>query len=187
VPGHAVERTYGHNEWRGFVAYPRRVAQHQESAYSERLTVPWWSWPIAIGVAAFGSAEVFLGANPLVNWIPYAILIPLTIFGLVRLGSIVVRVDAAGNHHREFRVDDAHIPVSFITEVNVLSNAAKIEFLGPAAAPNVFVVQRPWIREAVRVVIDDPDDPTPYWVISSRRAARLATAINEARTAAPVA
>ncbi|HEY1488317.1 MAG TPA: DUF3093 domain-containing protein [Micromonosporaceae bacterium] len=163
------------------------MAQHQESTYTERLIAPWWSWPLAIAVAAFASAEIFLGANPLVNWIPYAILIPLSIFGLIRLSSIVIRVDAAGNSHREFRVDDAHIPVSFITEVNVLDNAAKIEFLGPAAAPNVFVIQRPWVREAVRVVIDDPADPTPYWVISTRRPTELAAAINEARTAAKVA
>ena len=34
---------------------------------------------------------------------------------------------------------------------------------------------------AVRVVIDDPDDPTPYWVISTRHPTRLAQAIIGAR------
>jgi hypothetical protein len=157
------------------------VAQHDDIAYAERLTVPWWSWPLAIGFAAVASAEIFLGANPQVNWIPYAVLIPLTIFGLIRLGGIRIRVDAD-----ELHVDDAHIPVSYIADVNILDNAAKTELLGPAAAPYVFVIQRPWVREAVRIVIDDPADPTPYWVISTRRPAALAQAIKQARAASAV-
>jgi Protein of unknown function (DUF3093) len=168
------------------VAYPRRVAQPDESTYAERLTVPWWSWPVAIGFAAIASAEIFLGAYPQVNWIPYVILIPLTIYGMLRLSAVVIRVDGSGKSDPEFHVDDAHIPVSYITEVNILDYAAKNEFLGPAAAPHVFVIQRPWVRDAVRIVIDDPDDPTPYWVISSRRPAALAAAINEARATAAI-
>jgi hypothetical protein len=179
--GRAVERTYGHNERRGFVAYPRRVAQHQESTYSELLTVPWWSWPLAIGAAAIASAEIFLGANPLLNWIPYAILIPATIYGMYRLGAVRITVDGPEKSVRELRVDDAHIPVSFITEVNVLNEATKRELLGPAAAPYVFVIQRPWVSQAVHVVIDDPADPTPYWVISTRRPEKLVRALDEAR------
>jgi hypothetical protein len=151
--------------------------------YAERLGVPWWSWPVAIGFAAIASAEVFLGADPQVNWIPYAIFIPLVIFGLIRLGSVVIRVDPSGDTEREFRVDDAHIPLSYVTEVNILDHASKIELLGPAAAPHVFVIQRPWVRGAVRIVIDDPADPTPYWVISTRRPTALVAAINKARAA----
>lgn len=165
------------------MAYPREVAQHHESTYSERLTVPWWLWPIAIAIAAVASAEIFLGAYPKINWIPYAVFIPLTVYGLIRLGGIRVSVDVPSSEPAEVRVDDAHIPLSYVTDVNVLDYAAKIELLGPAAAPNVFIVQRPWIRSAVRIVIDDPADPTPYWIVSSRRPDRLAAAINASRTA----
>jgi hypothetical protein len=152
------------------VAYASPVAQpsigtsesQTEYAYTERLRVPWWVWPVALGLAAFASAEIFLGAYPLINWIPYAILLPLTAYGLVRVGGIRIRVDRPGTG-AELRVDDAHIPVSFVTEVNVLDAEAKNQLLGPLAAPNVF--------------IDDPADPTPYWVISTRHPAELAKAI----------
>lgn len=165
--------------------YPRRVAQQLTDApFSERLTVPWWTWPAGLALAAFASAEIFLGASPEINWIPYAILIPLTIVGLLRLGRVRVRVDPIDSTAPELRVDDAHIPVSFVTEVNVIDAATKRELLGPLAAPHVFVVERPWIGGAVRVAIDDPADPTPYWVISSRRPAALAQAIIAARQAA---
>jgi hypothetical protein len=152
------------------------VAQLPRPAYAERLTVPWWAWPIGVALAAFSAAEIFLGAYPQYNWIPYAILIPLAVVGLWRLGGVVIRVDGD-----ELRVDDAHIPVSFITEVNILDAEAKRQLLGPLAAPQMFVIQRPWVRSAIRVVIDDPADPTPYWVISTRRPGALAEAILAAR------
>jgi hypothetical protein len=44
-------------------------------------------------------------------------------------------------------------------------------------------VQRPWIKGAVQVHLDDPSDPTPYWVVSSRRPATLASALLAARAA----
>ena len=50
--------------------------------------------------------------------------------------------------------------------------------------PYAFVVQRPWIPGAVQVHLDDPADPTPYWVVSSRRPDKLAAALLAERTAA---
>jgi Protein of unknown function (DUF3093) len=146
------------------------------ATYRERLTVPWWTWPVALALAAFLAAEVFLGAPTALIWVPYAILLPATAGGLLALGRIVVRV-ADG----ELYVDDAHIPVAYVTEVNVLDAEAKRALLGPVASRYAFIVQRPWISGALRVVIDDPADPTPYWIVSSRRPAKLAAAIIAAR------
>lgn len=147
--------------------------------YTERLVVPWWAWPIALGLAALLAAEVFLGAGTRLVWVPYAILLPATAAGLFAAGRIRVRV-ADG----ELSVDDAHIPMSYVTEVNIIDGEAKRALLGPLAAPYAFVVQRPWIRSAVRVVIDDPADPTPYWIISTRRPGALAAAVAAGRSTA---
>jgi hypothetical protein len=68
--------------------------------------------------------------------------------------------------------------------VTVLGVAEKRILLGTAAHPYAFVVQRPWIKGAVQVHLDDPNDPTPYWVVSSRRPAALAAALLAARAAA---
>ena len=61
-----------------------------------------------------------------------------------------------------------------------LDAATKRELLGPSADPMAFVIQRPWVSGAVQVVLDDPDDVTPYWVISSRRPEDLARALRRA-------
>jgi Protein of unknown function (DUF3093) len=143
--------------------------------YAERLRVPWWLWPPALALAVLLAAEVFLGAPGLATWIPYLVLPPLTGLGLWWAGRIRVAVEEG-----ELRVDDARLPVRFIGQVGVLDAAAKREALGARADPYAFVVQRPWIRGAVLVLLDDPADATPYWVVSSRRPARLAEALQAA-------
>jgi hypothetical protein len=160
------------------------VAQHEfPPSYAERLRVPWWAWPASIVVGAFFAMEIFLGAR---TGLGIAVFVAVSVAcgaGLLVLGRIPVRVDSPETDGPELRVDDAHIPVRFVTEVNVLDAAARAALLGPLAEPNVFAIHRPWIRGAVRVVIDDPADPTPYWVISTRRPDDLARSIVAARDA----
>lgn len=138
--------------------------------------MPWWLWLPALGLAALFAAEVYLGAPGLHTWVPYAILLPLTALGLWRLGRLRVAVEDG-----ELRVDDARLPVRFVAGVTVLGVAEKRLLLGTAAHPHAFVVQRPWVRGAVQIHLADPADPTPYWVVSSRRPAALAAAVLAAR------
>jgi hypothetical protein len=79
------------------------------------------------------------------------------------------------------------LPLEYVTEVNVLNANAKRALLGPVAERYAFIVQRPWVPGAVRVVLNDPVDPTPYWVVSSRHPAALAEAIVAGRDAARAA
>ncbi|GHJ49643.1 hypothetical protein Cs7R123_69850 [Catellatospora sp. TT07R-123] len=154
-------------------------AARPAARHTERLTVPLWMWPVAVLVAGVLAAEIGLGAPGLRTWMPYAVLLPLALAGLWRLGRI--RVAVTGD---EFQVDDARLPLRAVSRAIALDGATRRELLGPSADPLAFVVQRPWIAEAVQVVLDDPDDITPYWVVSTRRPDALARALNEAAAAA---
>jgi hypothetical protein len=160
------------------VAFLGRRRTDSETLWRERLTVPWWLWLVALGVATLLGTEVYLGAPDRPLWLPYVVLLPLTAAGLWALGRIHVAVRAG-----ELHVDDAHLPVHFICEVTSLDATARRLVLGPHAEPHAFVVQRPWVRGAVQIHLDDPADPTPYWVISSRHPEGLAAAIQAARAA----
>jgi len=72
---------------------------------------------------------------------------------------------------------DARLPLSCVREVMVLDPLAKRDLLGPNAEQYAFVIQRPWVAGAVQIILADPTDPTPYWLISSRRPAELATRV----------
>lgn len=148
------------------------MAQRSPHRYTERLSVGWWLWVPAIGLTTLLAAEIYLGAPGLATWVPYVVLLPLTVGGLWWLGRIEVTV-ADG----ELRVDDARLPVRFVADVVVLDAAARRDVLGPHAERWAFVIQRPWVSGAVQVHLDDPADPTPYWLVSSRRPDELAAAL----------
>ena len=145
---------------------------------SERLTLPWWLWLAGLAAAGLLAAEVWMGAPGLRAWLPFVVLLPATAAGLWWLGRIRVSVRAG-----ELLVDDARLPVRYVADVVPLDSAGRREVLGVGADPLAFVVQRPWIGGAVQVVLDDPADPTPFWVVSTRRPVELAEAILAARDA----
>jgi hypothetical protein len=149
-----------------------RTTTPEHPAYVERLGVPWWAWPLVLLAGALLATEIWMGGGGLRAWVPFAVVLPLAVAVTARLGRIRVAVTAT-----EFQVDDARLPVAVIADVVALDAEGKREALGVGAHPLAFVVQRPWIKGAVQVVLDDPADPTPFWVVSTRRPVELATVL----------
>lgn len=140
--------------------------------YTERLTCPWWLWLPVGALAVVLGLEVGLGAPGWRTWLPISVALALVAGGVWWLGRI--RVAVTPSH---LLVDDANLPREVIADVIPLDGEQKRLMLGPAADPLAFVIQRPWVSGAVQVVLDDPTDPTPYWLISSRHPDRLAAAL----------
>lgn len=134
--------------------------------------MPWWSWPPALLIGGVLAAEIWMGASGLRAWVPFVVMLPLTVALMLWLSRIRVAVTGT-----EFQVDDARLPLAVIANVVALDADGKREALGVGAHPLAFVVQRPWIAGAVQVLLDDPADPTPYWVVSTRHPVELATTI----------
>ncbi len=148
---------------------PGRPADTGRVVFDERLWVPWWGWMLAVTIAAVLAAEVHLGYPGVRAWLPY-LLIVLSALALVGwLGRVRVRLA-----HGELQAGQAHLPLRYVGEVDVVSGAAKRRALGPELDPTAFVLHRGWVRSAVRLQLTDPDDPTPYWVVSTRQPERLA-------------
>jgi hypothetical protein len=129
-------------------------------------------WGLTLGVAALLASQIGLGAPGARTWVPFALVLPLVAAGMWWLGRVKVQV-----RDGELWVDDAHLPVKYIAEVIPLDQEDRRLLLGPGADPLAFVVQRPWIKGTVQIVLDDPEDPTPYWVISTRFPERLSRSI----------
>jgi hypothetical protein len=149
------------------------------TSYAERLSLSWWMWLVGVAFGGFLAVELWLGADGVRAWLPFVVLLPATVVALWWLGRIRVAVTDG-----ELRVDDARLPLRFVADAVPLDAAGRREVLGVGADPLAFVVQRPWIAGAVQVVLDDPADPTPFWVVSSRDPVRFAAAILAARDAA---
>lgn len=74
-------------------------------------------------------------------------------------------------------VPGARIELAALDAPVVLDREALRQQTGPMADRRAFVVRRPWLHAGVRVLVTDPADPTPYWVVGSRHPERLAAAL----------
>lgn len=143
------------------------------SGFDERLSVPWWWYLPSTGVAVLLGAEIHMGYPGLRSWIGYAVLIPLAALVLVWLGRVRVQV-----RDGELRAGPASLPLRFVGRVDVIRDRdAKQEALGPDLDPAAHLLHRAWVRPVVRVEVTDPQDPTPYWVVSVRDADALVRAL----------
>lgn len=144
--------------------------------YRERLTAPAWYWLVGV---AFGSTSalamgLWFGPEPaVIGGLGITALIGIAV---AWIGRTEVAVDADGLH-----VGLGLLEWPWAGEVEVLSADRTRALLGVEANAAAFVVQRPWLSEAILVRVADAADPHPYWLISSRRPVRLAAAIERAR------
>lgn len=154
------------------------TADRPDALHSERLRVPWWWWPFGALVAGLLAAEVHMGAPGLLSWLPYVVLLPLAGAVLLRLGwTRVAVVDG------ELHAGEAHLPLSCVARTAVVPPTAKRAALGRQLDPMAFVEHRSWVPGMLLVVLDDPSDPTPYWLVSTRHPEALQAAVEAARPA----
>jgi hypothetical protein len=110
------------------------------------------------------------------RWIPYAALFVVAAGSLLWLGRIEIQV-TGGDDGVELRAGEAHLPVTVISRSADIPRSAKSAALGRQLDPAAFVVHRGWVGPLVLVVLDDADDPTPYWLVSSRHPERVLSAL----------
>jgi hypothetical protein len=146
------------------------------------LTVPWWWLLPAFVVATLIALEVNQAVQSLPNWVSFAVLLPVAMAVWAWLGRVDVRVVSTSTDDgadTELWVGAAHLPVGVISRSAEVPRSAKSAALGRQLDPAAYVVHRPWIAPMILVVLDDPDDPTPYWLVSCRRPERVLAALRD--------
>jgi hypothetical protein len=113
-------------------------------------------WPVSLPAAVIASAGVAVaGCAALI------------------LASPTVEV-AAGR----LRAGHAEIPLELLGEAQVIpSRDERRDELGPRLDARAYVMLRSWIPTMVRIAVTDPADPTPYWLISTRRPQALVSSL----------
>ncbi|NYE75538.1 DUF3093 domain-containing protein [Microlunatus parietis] len=142
--------------------------------YSERLLPPlsWWL------ITLLGAAVLWpvIGIAVGFWWgLAVAAAVFAVIGAMLLAGSVMITVDADG-----LRVGRAWIEHRYLAEVRPLDAEQTRSRRGPTADARAYLVLRPYLKEAVEIALDDPADPVPYWLVSSRHPERLADALRDA-------
>jgi hypothetical protein len=149
-------------------------------AYGERLAVPvrWW----LLSALFLASVLVaFLVSTPL--WVALTATAALTaVVAGVLLGYGGARVSVRDGVLTAGR---ARIAVAHLGPPRVLDAEAARLLAGREADARAYLLIRPYLSRAVQIPVLDPRDPTPYWLVATRRPDRLADALTAAGSIPP--
>jgi hypothetical protein len=145
--------------------------------YREKLWPAPWVY-ISTALVMPASVLVLFPINVPVG-IVTAIVLYLGIVAVLIGTSPVIEVTAT-----HFLAGKARLPLRFIGEATGYDGeAAKLE-RGQRLDARAWLLIRGWISPVVKVEVRDESDPTPYWIVSTRRPDAVVAAIEAAREAA---
>jgi hypothetical protein len=138
--------------------------------FSERL----WLGPVGwFGIVALAGC-LGIAVLPVDDVLALAVAAVALVVLVVIAVLTTTRVEVSGG---ELFAGSAHVPLDLLGDVRVLDAAALRTELGPSLDARAHLSLRGWIHSAVRVELVDPADPTPYWIVTSRRPEELAAAL----------
>ncbi|ROQ41108.1 DUF3093 family protein [Frondihabitans sp. PhB188] len=148
------------------------------TSYRERLSPPPQVF-LALLMVVPASVLVFLPINVPVGW---AVGVGLfAVFGLMLwFGSPVLTVDDEG-----FRAGRAILYPGEIGEAAAFSGEDATAQRGTRLDARAWTLFRGWVKPVLKIDLTDPDDPAPYWLVSTRHPTRLSAAIDGIRPRTP--
>ncbi len=148
--------------------------QRPTTTYDERLSVPLRWWVQGVMFVATLWLAVVVAMPALWAWSLTAAALALLALAFFAYGSATVTV-ADGT----FRAGTARIAAGYLGRAEPLDAETTRRTAGTEADARAYLLLRPYLKRAVKVEIVDPEDPTPYWLVSTRHPEGLASALTE--------
>ena len=79
----------------------------------------------------------------------------------------------------ELRIDGAHIEIKYLGAVTVLDASMMKALRTRDADPAAYLAIKFWTPAGVKIEVNDPRDPTPYWLITSKRGEEIAALLSK--------
>ena len=143
----------------------------QSRVWEENIRWPWWLTLLILGLdlsiiiaiwAGLGNTAALIAAGSTLLFTCYLFFIT------------VLRTRVEGEY---LSVGRAKIQKKYLGKVITLSIDEFRHLRGAGINPSAFHAFRFWIKRGVKIEINDPRDPTPYWLVSSKAPEQLAEAL----------
>jgi hypothetical protein len=129
--------------------------------YRERLSPSWWM-VLAIGLVMPATALIFLPLNVIVGVVA-GVGMWVGAIAVLWAFSPVISVNPEG-----LRVGNAFLEKSYVGDAVAFNGEEARHEKGPGAHGLAWLKLSPWVDPVVKITVVDPEDPTPYWLVSSR-------------------
>jgi len=130
----------------------------------------WWVLSVLFSLSWLLAIGYYLG--PLAGAL--ALVLSQALVTALLLGT-ATRLRLVGS---DLHVGRAVLDLCYVSAVVGLDAEATARRTGPGADARAHLVLQPHTKTAVELTLDDPVDPVPYWLVSTRRPARLAAAVS---------
>ncbi|MFC4223682.1 DUF3093 domain-containing protein [Lysinibacter cavernae] len=144
--------------------------------YTERLRPGIWMFVAAFLIVP-GTMLVLFPIS-----IPAAVISAIVLYVLVA-GTLLYSSPTVSVVDKTFTAGRAQISVDQIGEIEAFSGEEATAERGPRSDARSYLMIRGWVDPILKITITDPNDPTPYWLVSTRRPHELADAIRTAQGA----
>ena len=153
-----------------------KALAREQLLFQERLLPKWWVW-LAITTVVGGIAVAYAYAlGGAAGWLLFAAGLLIAFAGLLASAPKIIVTGSS------IRAGRATLPSEWIGKVSALDQSTSDAARTTQADPSAHMLLR--TLAAPRVVImevTDPEDPHPYWLISSRKPEQLAGALVKIR------
>jgi len=146
-------------------------------SYRERLWPAAWVF-LATALVIPASLLVFLPISTTAGIVCAVVLYAAVVITLL-VTTPTVEVDDA-----LFTAGRARLPRTVIASVAPFTGDGATAQRGTQLDARAWLLLRGWIPGLVKVQLDDPSDPTPYWLVSTRHPDELAKALTPQKRAA---
>ena len=141
--------------------------------YKEVLRPPFWLLCFVFFLLGSIAFAIWAAFDNLAGQISLALSI-LALTVIARKVAMSIEVSET-----ELRIGAAHIDRIYLGDVQELSIDEMRLTRGRDADPATFLAIRFWQPRGIKIELRDPRDPTPYWLISSKRSRDLAEALQD--------
>lgn len=152
------------------MTWPESWSNGPVTLYRERL----WAPPVlylATALVIPASLLVFLPISVLTGVL---VAIGMYLGVVVLLWALAPTIEVTDT---EFRAGRAHLPRALVGEVSAYEGAEATTQRGPKLDARAWTLFRGYVRGVVKVEVEDPADPTPYWLVSVRNPSAIVAAL----------
>jgi len=139
------------------------------NVYREKLSPSWWM-VVATGLFLPATTLIFLPLS-----IPLGLGVGAALWG-GSIGLLWALSPTISTNGQTIMAGRAQIERKFVTGLEAFHREEARQERGPRLDARAWLVIRPWVDGVVKVTISDPEDPTPYWIVSSRNPERFIAA-----------
>jgi hypothetical protein len=140
--------------------------------YFEKSKIPLKIWAFVLGM----SISIYLSIWAPLGVFPAIIITILFTFGMVIL---LERMKTSIKITKDYLyANEAKIEIKYLKTAVSLSKDEFKKLNGVEADPAAFLATNFWTHKGVKIEINDKNDPTPYWLISTNRAKEIIKKLN---------